>query len=63
MLATWRAKLKEQNSLLEERFSWNDLEVKDDCINYKNITAGKIIFAKVLQALIILTSKTFLIQE
>jgi glycine/D-amino acid oxidase-like deaminating enzyme len=43
MLEGWRSKLLQQNSLLEEAFSWNDCEVTNDCVRYKDITAKKII--------------------
>lgn len=46
MLDKWRPKLKEQHNLLEEHFNWNDLQVKDDFVTYKNITANKIIFCE-----------------
>ena len=48
MLIRWRSKLKEQNCLLEEAFSWEHCNIFDPPIGvgglqYKNITAGKII--------------------
>jgi glycine/D-amino acid oxidase-like deaminating enzyme len=46
MLDNWRMKLKEQHNLLEEHFNWNDLQMKDDFVIYKNVTANKIIFCE-----------------
>jgi len=44
LLPAWRQQLKENNHLLEEEFEINQLQTKKDGIQYKTITAGKIIF-------------------
>jgi glycine/D-amino acid oxidase-like deaminating enzyme len=44
MLQEWRKKLVQQNALLEERFALEHLQVKEDSVTYKDITAHKIIF-------------------
>lgn len=44
MLQAWRTKLVQQNALLEERFQLEHLQVKEDSVAYKDITALKIIF-------------------
>lgn len=44
ILPVWRNRLRENNQLLEEEFSDNLLKLTDDGIQYKNISASKIIF-------------------
>jgi glycine/D-amino acid oxidase-like deaminating enzyme len=44
LLARQRAHLVQSQQLLEERFTPEALEVKEDSVTYKNITARKIIF-------------------
>src|SRR5215469_8045270 len=44
LLPAWRQQLKDNNQLLEENVEINDLVIKEDFVQYKNITAGKIIF-------------------
>jgi glycine/D-amino acid oxidase-like deaminating enzyme len=44
LLPAWRLQLKKENNLLEENFEINQLKVEADKIQYKNITANKIIF-------------------
>lgn len=44
LLPAWRKKLKEKNQLLEEEFEINHLKISDNKIQYKKITADKIIF-------------------
>ncbi len=44
LLSAWRNRLIESNSLLEDRFSWEDCKIEEDGITYKNITAQNIIF-------------------
>jgi glycine/D-amino acid oxidase-like deaminating enzyme len=44
LLPVWRLQLKENKQLLEENFEINDLIIKENSIQYKNITAEKIIF-------------------
>lgn len=44
LLPAWRQELKSNNQLLEENFEINDLVAREDSIQYKNITAEKIIF-------------------
>ena len=43
MLTKWRQKLKDENSLLEDHFNWSECKVAQDHVEYKNITAEKII--------------------
>ncbi len=43
MLEAWRQELIWQKCLIEETFSWDDCEVKDDHVVYKNVVAEKII--------------------
>jgi glycine/D-amino acid oxidase-like deaminating enzyme len=43
MLSSWRQKLKDENNLLEDSFLWEDCKVYQDYIDYKNITAKKVI--------------------
>ena len=43
MLSLWRKKLIEKNSLLEEKFDWNEFKISGENVRYKNITANKII--------------------
>jgi glycine/D-amino acid oxidase-like deaminating enzyme len=43
MVKGWRNILLQQNSLLEDAFSWDGCEVTPDHVTYKNITATKII--------------------
>lgn len=43
MLTQWRHKLKEDNDLVEARFNWSECKVLPDHVEYKNITALKII--------------------
>jgi glycine/D-amino acid oxidase-like deaminating enzyme len=44
MLERWRIKLQQLDSLLEEKFQLQYLQIKDDSVIYKDITAQKIIF-------------------
>ncbi len=44
LLPAWEQRLKEKNFLLEEEFDFNQLQIKKDGIQYKTITANKIIF-------------------
>jgi len=44
LLHGWRNMLREQNNLLEERFDNTQLTINDTSIQYKKITAQKIIF-------------------
>ena len=44
LLPAWRQQLQKENNLLEENFEINQLKVEADKIQYKNITANKIIF-------------------
>jgi len=44
VLPAWRNHLKEKNLLLEEEFEIEQLKIAADKIQYKNITASKIIF-------------------
>ena len=44
LLPAWRQQLKTKNLLLEEEFEINDLQIFQDNITYKNITASAIIF-------------------
>jgi glycine/D-amino acid oxidase-like deaminating enzyme len=44
LLPVWREQLKSNGQLLEEDFRFEDLIIKDDSIQYQNITAEKIIF-------------------
>jgi len=44
MLNAWWQQLKSSNSLLEEDFSLNDCHITTDSVNYKDISAGCIIF-------------------
>jgi glycine/D-amino acid oxidase-like deaminating enzyme len=44
MLGMWRKKLQEQNALLDEKFDQQELQVYNDHVTYKNITAQKIIY-------------------
>ncbi len=44
LLSSFRKKMIEENHLLEERFDINELKISDNKIEYKNITADKIIF-------------------
>ncbi len=44
LLPAWRQHLKNENNLLEENFEIDQLKVEADKIQYKNITAQKIIF-------------------
>lgn len=43
MLSEWRNKLLAAESLLEESFSWNDITIHNDYVQYKDIVAQKII--------------------
>jgi glycine/D-amino acid oxidase-like deaminating enzyme len=44
LLSSHQKKLKENNTLIRERFETERMIVKDESIHYKDITAGKIIF-------------------
>lgn len=44
LAAAWRKKLFENNSILNETFDAAELKIKDDIVEYRNITAQKIIF-------------------
>lgn len=44
LLPAWRQQLQKENNLLEENFEPDQLQVETDKIQYKNITADKIIF-------------------
>lgn len=44
LLPTWRKKLIENNLLLEEKFEIGELKIEKGKVQYKNITADKIIF-------------------
>lgn len=44
ILPSWKKQLQEKDQLLEEEFNIEELTVSSDKINYKNITAQKIIF-------------------
>jgi glycine/D-amino acid oxidase-like deaminating enzyme len=44
LLTAWRKELIKSNSVLEERFDQNELQLLSDGIQYRNITAQKIIF-------------------
>jgi glycine/D-amino acid oxidase-like deaminating enzyme len=44
LLPAWRQQLQKENNLLEENFEPGQLKVEADKIQYKNITANKIIF-------------------
>jgi len=44
LLPAWRQQLQKENKLSEENFEFNQLQVETDKIQYKNITADKIIF-------------------
>jgi glycine/D-amino acid oxidase-like deaminating enzyme len=44
LLPAWRQQLQKENNLLEENFEMDQLKVEADKIQYKNITANKIIF-------------------
>lgn len=44
LLSAWRKKLEALNSLKVEKFIPEELQVKDDVVEYNNITAEKIIF-------------------
>jgi glycine/D-amino acid oxidase-like deaminating enzyme len=44
LLKKWREKLLEENSLLDEKFTWEDLTVNESDVTYRNIAANKIIF-------------------
>ena len=44
LLAGWRVELQKKESLLEDLFIWEDCIVAKDHIQYRNITAQKIIF-------------------
>ncbi|MGI8952905.1 MAG: FAD-dependent oxidoreductase, partial [Chitinophagaceae bacterium] len=46
LLNKWREKLNYLKALLETRFNWKDCVVENNYINYKNITAQKIIFCE-----------------
>jgi glycine/D-amino acid oxidase-like deaminating enzyme len=46
LLPAWRKKLQERDQLLEEQFDPRHLNVSAEKINYKNITAQKIIFCE-----------------
>lgn len=43
MLYNWRQKLEENHALLEEAFDWNACNVSADHVQYKNITATRLI--------------------
>lgn len=43
ILINWRQKLKLDNCLLEEQFNWNECKALPDYVQYKNVTALKII--------------------
>lgn len=44
LLPAWREQLKNNRQLLEEDFKFDDLIIREDSIQYQNITAKKIIF-------------------
>lgn len=44
LLITWRTELKQQKSLLEERFELGEAEFREDHIQYRDLSAEKIIF-------------------
>jgi len=44
LLSGWRKKLKESNSLLEEKFDETLLKINDEGISYQDITAHKILY-------------------
>lgn len=44
MLSLWRQKLLEKNSLVNDRFEWDQCVVGENYVKYKEITAKKIIF-------------------
>lgn len=46
LLNSWRWGLEANGFLLSEPFSWNNCEVLEDSVRYKNITASKIIFCE-----------------
>jgi hypothetical protein len=46
LLLQWRTRLQHKTSLLEEEFHWEDCNIADDHVSYKNITAQKIIFCE-----------------
>lgn len=46
LLTAYRKYLAEQNLLIEEGFVYDDLEIKDTTVNYKNFNARNIIFAE-----------------
>ncbi|HET7897801.1 MAG TPA: FAD-dependent oxidoreductase, partial [Flavisolibacter sp.] len=50
LLALWRKKLDEQQRLRQERFSLEDLQLKEEGIQYNAITAKKIIFCNGIEA-------------
>ena len=50
VLPAWRAQLIQQQKLLEEEFEISQLIVKADTVQYKDITAQKIIFCNGVQA-------------
>lgn len=43
LLAGWRTILQQQNSLVEEQFSWQDCAVSSNGVQYKHISAGTIV--------------------
>lgn len=51
LLASWRKKLFDLDALLTESLNYNDLKVEQDFVNYKNITAQKIIFCNGVDAM------------
>jgi len=44
MLNGWRHQLQKTNSLLEETFNWSDCTVSKDHVQYKNLTAQKVVY-------------------
>ncbi len=45
-LNNYREFLKEKDAFLKDRFDYNQIELKDEIVNYKNISASKIIFCE-----------------
>lgn len=50
LLYGWRNKLRESNMLLEERFVEENLNVQNNAVQYKSITAQKIIFCNGIES-------------
>jgi glycine/D-amino acid oxidase-like deaminating enzyme len=50
LLQTWRDHLRLNDPLLDEVFDEDQLTIKEDSIQYKNITANKIIYANGIEA-------------